>query len=107
MDQNHVKKCQGEKNEAKGRLREKIISASTLVLTALTTMSIFNFRVNTPYEQQCFLLQTLTLFEFKIKKRMVVWFVNCYYLVASIFRYYYEAWGVGTQDMKSPTTCKL
>jgi hypothetical protein len=38
---------------------------------------------------------------------MVVWFVNCYYLVASIFRYYYAAYTVGTQDMKSPTTCKL
>jgi hypothetical protein len=36
------KKCQGAKNEAKGRLGEKRISASTLVLTALTTMGIFN-----------------------------------------------------------------
>jgi hypothetical protein len=85
MDPNHVEKCQDEKNEAKGRLGEKRISASTLLLTALTTMGIFNFRGNTPYEQQCFLLQTPTLFELKIKKRMVVWFVNCYYLVASIF----------------------
>jgi hypothetical protein len=69
MDPNHVKKCQGEKHEAKGRLREKRISASTLLLTALTTMGIFNFRGNTPYEQQCFLLTTLTLFELKIKKK--------------------------------------
>jgi hypothetical protein len=69
MDPNHVKKCEGEKNEAKGRLREKRISASTLLLTALTIMGIFNFRGNnTSYELQCFLSLTLTLFEFKKNK---------------------------------------
>ncbi len=88
MDPNHVKKCEGEKNEAKRRLGEKRISASTLLLTALTIMGIFNFRGNTSYELQCFLSLTLTLFKFK--KRMVMWFVNCYYLVASIFRYIME-----------------
>jgi hypothetical protein len=69
MDPNHVKKCEGEKNEAKGsRLGEKRISASTLLLTALTIMGIFNFRGNTSYELQCFLSLTLTLFEFKNQK---------------------------------------
>ncbi len=63
MDPNHVKKCEGEKNEAKARLGEKRISASTLLLTALTIMGIFNFRVNTSYKLQCFLSLTLTLFE--------------------------------------------
>jgi len=107
MDPNHVKKCEGEKNEAKRRLGEKRISTSTLLLTALTIMGIFNFRGNTSYKPQCFMSQTLTLFEFKNKKTKVMWFVICYYLVASIFRYYYEAYRVGTQDIKSPTTCKL
>ncbi len=48
MDPNHVKKCEGEKNEVKGRLGEKRISASTLLLTALTIMGILGLIPTTP-----------------------------------------------------------